>query len=513
MRSASSFSRNNAGVAPWKIWLPVLIFFVLLDLGFDTFFWKIPKVSPDDADFGYQFAIDEHRLEQPPPAGTRRVIAFGSSVSGSFDARQVEGLVEAARPRPPIEVERLMLPGIHQEDYEMLFASGEIPPPDVAVILFNLVDFLYPTTDREVNPTLRYILPPFQVLERYHSSLSFSDELDLALSGVSNLYRYRKLIRSCVQDNFRALRRWFGFGKPAANFGIYPDGYTERRFGLTLDGNSTKLEYYIDPDWLAQRGAVHLEFRAGSRLVAGREETDPGWKTIELTLPWSPARLEVTADSVWNLRAARRGDDLRLLGVRLKEVPAEVDPNARRPFRYRLSEPGDIEPFLRLDGKRGPDFDRAWQELLESDTRFAKRFRLYRDAKLALKDKPFEATADYKAIAALVDRFHAAGTQVVLINTPESPKILEQYETGPYYSGYREFFDHLARNTPGVKFYDLSAVMPAEDFNDWHHLNYIGGIKLGRVYANTVIAALDQAMKSRDGSRATAASSGGAVSR
>ncbi|HYD50489.1 MAG TPA: hypothetical protein VEB21_19190, partial [Terriglobales bacterium] len=124
------------------------------------------------------------------------------------------------------------------------------------------------------------------------------------------------------------------------------------------------------------------------------------------------------------------------------------------------------------------------------DSRFAKRFRLYRDAKLAVRDKPFEVTEDYAAIAAMVRHFTEQGTRVVLINTPESPRILSQYQHGPYYTGYRAFFQQLAEQFPGVRFHDFSDTLPAEDFNDWHHLNYIGAIKLGPVYASTVTAAL-----------------------
>ncbi|HYD46820.1 MAG TPA: hypothetical protein VEB21_00645, partial [Terriglobales bacterium] len=311
---------SHASVAPWKIWLPVLLFFLVLDLSFDRFFWDIPKISRSSSDYGYQFAIDFHRLRQPPPAGTLRVVALGSSVSGSFDAAQVAGLVRSARPQAPVEVHRLMLPGIHHADYQLLLQSSELPAPAVAVIMFNLVDFLYPAAEREVNPTLRYILPPFETLRR-HDELPFSDRLDLAVAGISDLYRYRKLIRSAVQDHFRALRRWLSAPAAGQVYGIYPDGYTERRFALSLSGPQAMLEYYIDPEWLAQRGRVRLQFRAGSKLLAEREESAPGWKSVELTLPWSPARVEVSADSSWNLRAARRGDDLRLLGVKLKAVP------------------------------------------------------------------------------------------------------------------------------------------------------------------------------------------------
>ncbi len=65
----------------WKVWLPIPIFFVLLDCTFNLFFWHIPKVTGAYADYGYQFLIGVHRLYEPKPQGEVRVLAFGSSVS------------------------------------------------------------------------------------------------------------------------------------------------------------------------------------------------------------------------------------------------------------------------------------------------------------------------------------------------------------------------------------------------------------------------------------------------
>lgn len=472
----------RATAHPAKIWLPVAILFALLDLCFPLYFWRIPKVSSSESDWGYQFAIDQQQLSRPKAPGARRVLAFGSSISGSFDAHQVETLLGA---NGASEVYRLMLPGIHMSEYRALFASSDTVAPDVTVIMVNLVDFLYPSGERELNPTLRFVLPPRQSL-RVRSDLSVADMLDLGLSSVSNLYRYRKLIRSAVQDNARAALRVLHSRSKPASYGVYPDGYTARRFALPISPDKTELAYFVDPEWLRQRGRVALTFRLAGKVIETRVEQAPGWKSLSIPRIDGRSSLEVEADSVWVPRAGAASDDPRMLGLRLKDAaPTSGTRDSHEPARYRLSDPGDLSPLLRMGGKRGEEFDRAWDEILNANTRFGKRFRLYRDAKIALRDKPFVVTDDYQAVRDLVASFRARGSKVLIINTPESPRILPQYETGPYYTGYREFFRSLADGKQ-VEFHDLSTTMPAEDFNDWHHLNYIGTIKLGTVYADLI---------------------------
>jgi hypothetical protein len=75
---------------------------------------------------------------------------------------------------------------------------------------------------------------------------------------------------------------------------------------------------------------------------------------------------------------------------------------------------------------------------------------------------------------------------VVLVNNPESPLMRTLYEDSPYYRSYLRFLQQVAERTPRARFVDLRAQLPAEDFNDWHHVTYIGQIKMGPVYADVV---------------------------
>lgn len=476
----------------WKIWLPLLVAFVVLDLTFDLYFWRIPKLSRPNVDYGYQFLLDARALAQPAPTGHRRALAFGSSVALSFDARQVRSLLEASRPDERWEARRLLLPGIHPSDYLLFFRALEMPrPPEVVVVLINLVDFLYPNTERDVNPTLRFILPPWELLRQRHEHMSFTSELDLVLSGSSRLYRYRKVVRSSLHGHMRALLRWLRSGPVTAPQGIYPDGYTRQRFVFPAgEGSVVEIEYFIDPEWLRQRGRIELQFSTAGRLVAAREETEAGWKKVTLEVPAvADGWLEVTADSAWTPRAGG-GKDARLLGVRLRHPPPASGSDGSPPFHFRDGFEGEMVGFLRMGGTLGEDFARRWDETLNAGTRFGQRFRLYRDAKLKLTEQQFTAGGEYEAVRRLAEHFTARGSSVIIINTPESPWILERYRERPYYRAYLQYFRDLAASMEQVHFHDWSDALPPEDFNDWHHPSYVGAIKLGSRYAQAITAAL-----------------------
>jgi hypothetical protein len=484
---------KDAGYASvWKIWLPVVALLVLLDVTFNLYFWRIPKLSKVSSDYGYQFLVDARPLWQPAAPGRTRVLALGSSIALSFDPHQVESLLARSRPRADLDVHRLLLPGIHPSDYLAYFEDRPLPwNPDAVVVLVNLVDFLYPNTERDVNPTLRYILSPWKLLFERGEHMTVTGRLDSLLAGVSRLYRYRKPIRSSLHDHVRFALRRVGAGAARSAYGIYPDGHTKQRFAIPIEGQAVTLKYFIDPEWIRQRGAVNLEMRAGGDVVLARREAEAGWKTAEIAVAASaPRLLEVRADSAWVPRAGGEDDDARLLGVRLEAPPANARVEAPAARRYGPVPADDIDPFLRMGGKTGAEFARAWEETLQSNTRFGQRFRLYRDAKLALRDQAFDPGGEYEAARRLVELFRSRGSQVVVVNTPESPWILGKYRDGSYYKGYLEFFRGLS-NSPGVHFHDWSEALPPEDFNDWHHPNYIGSIKLGERYA----AVLDEVLR------------------
>lgn len=478
-------------VSIWKIWVPVLLILVTLDVSFDGWFWRIPKVTGANADFGYQFLVDARPLYSAPDDEVRRVVAFGSSVSGSFDPRQVGTLLEVADPETEYEVHRLLLPAAHPTDYVMYFENTELPAPDVVVILFNLVDFLFSGSDRDANPTLRYILPPRALLADRAEHMSLSGKLDLAVASMSELYRYRRPLRSALQDNARAAQRWLRSSATTGAYGILEDGYTNRRFGFPVpEGETFTFRYFVEPEWLMQRGVVRLRCYARGKLVAELRETRSGWHSVDLPLNAGTEHVDVVLDSTWSPRVTG-GEDLRLLGVRLPDDLIEsLKVGAKTPYFYRPREPADTDTLMRMGGARGEEFLARWTETLEADTRFGHRFRVYRDAKRAVADREFAADAEYTAIAELTRFFTAAGADVLLVNTPESPLMLADYGGSEYYEGYREYFRDIAGHHPGAAFVDLSEILPAEDFNDLHHPNFVGSTKLGPVYADLVRGAL-----------------------
>lgn len=478
-----AFDRPYA--SPWKVWLPVLVFFVVADVTFDAWFWRIPKLTGTNADFGYQFLVDAQPLRRPAAAGTRRVVAFGSSVSGSFDPRQVQSLLQAAG-TAPIEVHRLLLPAAHPTDYVMYFEGGRMPAPDVVVVLFNLVDFLFAGSAGDINPTLRYALPPGAIWREHRSALAVADQLDLFVAATSDIYRYRRPLRSSLQDHVRALARWARSRPSSRPYGIFADGFTHRRFGLAADASGRlRLRFEVADEWLRQRGRVGMTISVAGRVVAAHEIAEPGWHEFESTLQ-PGQRADVEFDSTWSPRAAG-ADDLRLLGGRLDAglIPAAGAP-APEPFRWRPRTAADIDTFLRMGGERGAAYLRRWHDVMEAPTRFGQRFRVYRDAKAAVRDQEFAVNPDYAAVERIARFFAAQGTRVVLINTPESPLMLAAYGESPYYAAYRRYFADIAAAVPGVRFVDLSDALPAEAFNDLHHPTFVGAIALGPRYAEIV---------------------------
>lgn len=472
-----------------KVWLPVLAVLLAADVSFDLWFWRIPKLTGTNADFGYQFLVDAQTLRADAADGRPRVVAFGSSVAGSFDPLQVASLLRARG--EDADVHRLLLPAAHPTDYFLYFDADSSPPPAVVVILFNLVDFLFSGDARDVNPTLRYALPPLALWRERRGSLGVADHLDLLLASASDLYRFRRPLRSAVQDHARMLARW-GRSRPIDGpYGIHPDGFTERRFGLaTGDDGWLRLRYHVAEEWIRQRGRVGITVESAGRLLAEREQRHAGWNVVEIRLP-QRQRVDVTLDSTWSPRAAG-GDDRRLLGVRLDPalVP-EGDTLRRAPFRRRPLEAADIDTFLRMGGERGEGYVQRWNEVMEAPTRFGQRFRVYRDAKRAVRDRPFVAEAEFRAVADLARLFVARGSRVVLINTPESPLMLAEYGSSAYYAAYRRYFADIAAAVEGVTFADLSEALGADDFNDLHHPTFVGAIQLGARYAEIVRRALD----------------------
>lgn len=486
-------ARPTRYASPWKVWLPIPILLLLLDATFNLYFWRIPKLSGPDADWGYQFLLDVHRAQQPKPAQTRRVVAFGSSVSASFDPFQVAGLLSAANPGERLDVHRLMLPGVHPAEYR-LFWEGEIDRirPDVAVFMVNLLDFLSSSNEREMNPTLLAALPAWRTLAERGGKLTVTEKLDWALRGLSNLYRYGRIIRSSFQDHLKfTLQRLIG-AAPGRPYGVYQDGFTKPRFGVAVTpGTALDFEYFVHPEWIRQRGEVRLSFVSNGRLLKETVESEPGWKRVGLEIPPGGRLLDVSANGFWNPRAAGGATDVRLLGVQLRQPPAGegLDGN-KPPLRYPPFAPSTVHELLRMGAVTGTEFAAKWNQIMNAESAFARRLRVYRDEKLAVRDRPFVVSKEYVELERALGELARRKTAVVIVNTSDSPWILAEYQDSAYYQGYLQFFSRLSERYPNVQFADMRNALPAEDFNDWHHPSYIGAIKLGPKYAEIVERAL-----------------------
>jgi hypothetical protein len=465
--------------------IPIL-FLLLLDSTFDLYFWRIPKLTDRSTDYGYQFLFDTHRLEQPKPAGSLRIVAFGSSTSIGFEPYQIQDLLTVANPTASITVHRLLKPGMKPSDYRIFF-EAERPriQPDIVVLPFTVQDFLNPSFERNLKPDVQYVLPPWATLrERYAHIPTVSEKLDLALASVSNLYRYRRPIRSCVQDHIKTLLAWLRSSSGNSGYGCYPDGYAKQRFGIPIDHASTlDLKYYVHPEWIRQRGKVGLVFSAGGHILAERTETSPGWKAVHLQLPASAARvLEVAADSPWSPRAAGVVDDPRQLGLQLRECSLHSLANeGHAPYRYPPVDERQISTYL--DPTTGEEFLRRWEAGLRANNNRGIRLRAWLQEKIERRDQAFEPAGEYAEMERLVAAFSHHGTRVILINAPES-SLVADYQNGSYYRGYLQFFRDLAAKYPGVQFHNLVKTLAPEDFNDSVHVNFVGGIKLGLVFAN-----------------------------
>ena len=230
-----------------------------------------------------------------------------------------------------------------------------------------------------------------------------------------------------------------------------------------------------------------LTFSADSGVLERRTETTAGWRPRRRAGPAASAagigrqRLEP--------RAAGR-DDTRLLGVRLRdELPAPAAGD-RLPAQYPPLERAHPDTLLRMKGARGDAFVARWQALLEADTEFGRRFRAYRDTKVARRDRAITPTGEYAELESLVHDFTRHGATVVLVNNPESALLRDQYADGPYYRSYLDFLAGVAARQPNTRFLDLGAALPIEDFNDWHHVTYIGAIKVGPKFAGGAAAAV-----------------------
>jgi len=498
--AASTRPPGAASYAPWwKIWLPIPLLLLLLDLTFPLYFWRIPKLTGTSDDYTYQFLADIRDLQSHPPIGAR-VLAFGSSVASAFDPYQIDGLLERRFPGG-VEVRRVLRPGMKPSDFRLLWASelAEIDPA-VVVPVFNLVDFLNPSFERDLKPDIRYVLPPWEtLLARYEYIPKYSEKLEMALASVSNVYRYRKPIQSSIRDHAKWMRSWWRSADRDRPYGVYADGCTEQRFGIPA---TRRVEYLVRPDWIAQRGRARVVFEYGGRELMRVEHLDPGWKSLDLPLPADAGGVvHGVVESGWSPRVAGEPDDIRLLGVCLRDPPEAAVPARRNsPLRYPPVAPTDTKPYLPMGDARGREYAEKWNALLNADTDFGKRYRIYRDGKLERARKAFEPAGEFAEFRDMVREIAATGRRVVMINTPENP-ILEGVVDSRFYADYLAFLKEIAAADPRIAFLDAHDRAAPEDLNDWHHLNFIGQLRLGTAVAGSLEPVIADVLRERDEAR------------
>jgi len=479
----------------WRIWLPIPLLLLLLDVAFPLYFWRIPKLSGSSDDYAYQFLSDIRDLQSHPPRGVR-VLAFGSSVASAFDPYQIDGLL-ARRFPDGAEVRRVLRPGMKPSDYRLLWASqlAKIDPA-VVVPVFNLVDFLNPSFERDLKPDIRYVLPPWEtLLARYEYIPGFSEKCEMALASASNLYRFRKPIRSSIRDHAKWLRSWWRAPDRDRPYGVYADGCTEPRFGVAV---TRRVEYLVPPAWIAQRGRARIAFDYEGRELIGVEHLEPGWKSLDLPLPSdATGLLHGRVEGGWSPRVAGEPDDIRLLGVCLKDPPGATPPaRGSAPLRYPPVAPSDTKPYLPMGDARGQEYAAKWNSLLTADTEFGKRYRVYRDGKLERASKGFEPTEEFVELRDMVREIAATGRRVVMINTPENP-ILHGVVDSRFYAGYLAFLESIAASDPRIAFLDAHDRAAPEDLNDWHHVNFIGQLRLGTAVAESLVPVVADVLRER----------------
>lgn len=498
--AAATRPAGAAAYAPWRrVWLPIPLLLLLLDVLFPVYFWRIPKLTGGADDYSYQLLYNLHHMQEAPPDGVR-VLAFGSSVAVAFDPHQVRGLLETALPGQSIDVQRLMQPGIKPSDFRVMLPELERIDAPVVVALFNLVDFLNPSFERSLKPGIRAVLPPWQTLRtRYEYVPAIADRLELLVASASNLYRYRKLIRSSLRDHAKLVRSWWRTGDASAPYGVYPDGFTAPRFGVPA---AAAIEYDVDPAWIEQRGRARVAFYQHGRRVGGGEHLVPGRFRVILDITGDVSGIvDGVVEGGWSPRAAGNDDDLRLLGVRLAAAASStISGRGSPPVRYPPVEPTEIKPFLRMGGRRGAAYADTWREMLAADSNFALRYRLYHEAKMECAAQPFVADGEFLEFRRLIDQLVAGGRRVVLVNTPESPLLAELVHS-PFFRGFVEFFSAIAAADSRITFLDLHDLLPAEDLNDWHHVNFVGQVKVGMTVARALQPVVGLAIAERAGGR------------
>ena len=219
------------------------------------------------------------------------------------------------------------------------------------------------------------------------------------------------------------------------------------------------LDYYVDPEWLAQRGAVTLTVqRPTPACWSGAPRRRPGGSTSRRRGAAPRGELlRVSADSAWSPRAAGR-DDTRLLGVRLRdELPAPAGGD-RLPAHTRRS---NARSRTRCCGWRA----RAATRSSPAGRRCSRPI-----PSSAVASAPI-ATPSWRAAIGPIDadrrvrRARVAwcttvtrhGATVVLVNNPESALLRDQYADGPYYRSYLDFLAGVAARQPNTALPTISA--------------------------------------------------------
>ena len=294
-----------------------------------------------------------------------------------------------------------------------------------------------------------------------------------------------------------------------------PDGFAMMRDYLWNGGGEQPENFRATLGAYLKRPDVSRDCRAVGAPVLSLEQPGLGWHTVSVPGPQdgavlvrlthvlsdSGAPLSVSGDSIvvgrglrlpaqFGLRTPRTRDILvRRAGWYDRQLRALSGNAIVQEYETRV-QPGDWkerEELLQLNRIRLAHYHAEFHGFQESMLQF-KRFALF------------------------ADRLNAGGTRLLFVNNPENPISLDDYASGltrlspvgpgraelerranqgpaRWYAGYLLALLEL-EETGRIGLLDLHDLLPANRFQDPHHLNYYGMLEMAPVYADAIVDAL-----------------------
>ncbi len=522
----------------------IVIVLLLLDRTlFHAFVFRVENRSGWDSFRWYNFEYHLRELERErerKTAGPPLVLVVGSSIAKySVQKRLLE---EAIRKRlgEPVQVELLVHASMMPVDLRHYASRIRRLRPRLVLYLTNPADL-----------DLERYLPPWEAGPAY-SRLSHLHYLDIRIPLLlfyPGSYALEHLERLGVQralsllsrEWLEALRfrdRWFDAvkfnltaGRGVLRSYLYYQGEPLRE-GVWREGHTgaclTFPASYLDEEGgitlqvmkeLRKAKEFHMEFYGTEGPGAGElpfaEARAPrlcalpsGAKLLSRFRParhgWQRVRTGATGEERWIY--------MRLSHVTRDGEPLEAGPGSpvhlgrgvRLPGNFGRSEPVRNDVFVRrrsLEDVRLSLLDdgayiRDFQRRVQPDTwrepayRYLWQFNHLRLAKYFLLWYRFDSSLpQVRELERFLSRLE--GIPLLLVNNPENPLTLEEYDDSRWYRGYLAYYRSLERSHPGsFSFVDLRREGRMQMFLDAHHLTYDGMRRMAFRYGTLVAGAL-----------------------